>query len=36
LLAVDAGRKLIEQDVKPAFKQLETWVTRFEEERDAA
>ena len=25
LLAVDAGRKLIEQDVKPAFKQLETW-----------
>ncbi|MBB4862049.1 flagellar motor stator protein MotA [Pseudomonas sp. LABIM340] len=36
LLAVDAGRKLIEQDVKPAFKQLETWVTRYEEERDAA
>src|SRR5690606_3323738 len=24
LLSVDAGRKLIEQDVKPAFKQLET------------
>ncbi|BAN49932.1 flagellar motor stator protein MotA [Metapseudomonas resinovorans] len=36
LLAVDAGRKLIEQDVKPAFKQLENWVTRYEEERDAA
>lgn len=26
LLAVDAGRKLIEQDVKPAFKELEVWV----------
>lgn len=36
LLAVDAGRKLIEQDVKPAFKQLEIWVTTFEEQRDAA
>lgn len=36
LLAVDAGRKLIEQDVKPAFKQLETWVNRYEDERDAA
>ena len=36
LLAVDAGRKLIDQDVKPAFKQLETWVTSFEEQRDAA
>ena len=35
LLSVDAGRKLIEQDVKPAFKQLETWVTTFEEQRDA-
>lgn len=33
LLAVDAGRKLIEQDVKPAFKHLEKWVTRFEDER---
>jgi len=36
LLAVDAGRKLIEQDVKPAFKQLENWVNQYEEERDAA
>jgi chemotaxis protein MotA len=36
LLAVDAGRKLIEQDVKPAFRQLETWVNRFEDERDLA
>ena len=36
LLAVDAGRKLIEQDVKPAFKQLEIWVNRYEDERDAA
>lgn len=36
LLAVDAGRKLIEQDVKPAFRQLETWVNRYEDERDAA
>jgi chemotaxis protein MotA len=36
LLAVDAGRKLIEQDVKPAFRQLETWVNRYEEEREAA
>lgn len=36
LLAVDAGRKLIEQDVKPAFKQLETWVEEVEQERDAA
>ncbi|PTQ70074.1 flagellar motor stator protein MotA [Pseudomonas sp. GV071] len=36
LLAVDAGRKLIEQDVKPAFKQLEVWVTQYEEQRDAA
>ena len=36
LLAVDAGRKLIEQDVKPPFKLLETWVTQYEEERDAA
>jgi chemotaxis protein MotA len=36
LLAVDAGRKLIEQDVKPAFRMLETWVNRYEEERDAA
>lgn len=36
LLAVDAGRKLIEQDVKPAFRQLETWVNQYEEERDAA
>lgn len=36
LLAVDAGRKLIEQDVKPAFKQLETWVNRYEDERDVA
>lgn len=35
LLSVDAGRKLIEQDVKPAFKQLEIWVTTFEEQRDA-
>ena len=35
LLAVDAGRKLIEQDVKPAFKQLETWVKSYEAERDA-
>lgn len=33
LLAVDAGRKLIEQDVKPAFKHLEKWVTNFEDER---
>ncbi len=36
LLAVDAGRKLIEQDVKPAFKQLEIWVNQFEDQRDAA
>lgn len=36
LLAVDAGRKLIEQDVKPAFRQLETWVNTYEDERDAA
>jgi chemotaxis protein MotA len=36
LLAVDAGRKLIEQDVKPTFKRLETWVTEYEEARDAA
>jgi len=36
LLSVDAGRKLIEQDVKPAFSQLEAWVNRFEDERDAA
>ncbi|MET1076697.1 MAG: flagellar motor stator protein MotA [Pseudomonas sp.] len=36
LLAVDAGRKLIEQDVKPAFKQLEIWVNQFEEQREAA
>lgn len=36
LLAVDAGRKLIEQDVKPTFKRLETWVTEYEEVRDAA
>lgn len=35
LLAVDAGRKLIEQDVKPAFRQLETWVNQYEDERDA-
>ena len=34
LLAVDAGRKLIEQDVKPAFKLLETWVTNYEDKRD--
>lgn len=34
LLAVDAGRKLIEQDVKPAFRQLEAWVNRYEDERD--
>jgi chemotaxis protein MotA len=27
---------LIEQDVKPAFRQLETWVNRYEDERDAA
>lgn len=36
LLAVDAGRKLIEQDVKPAFKQLEIWVNQYEEQREAA
>ncbi len=36
LLAVDAGRKLIEQDVKPAFRQLETWVNQYEDQRDAA
>ena len=36
LLAVDAGRKLIEQDVKPAFRQLETWVNQYEDEREAA
>ncbi|VXC27270.1 Chemotaxis protein LafT [Pseudomonas sp. 8AS] len=36
LLAVDAGRKLIEQDVKPAFKQLEIWVNQYEETREAA
>lgn len=35
LLAVDAGRKLIEQDVKPTFRRLETWVNRYEDERDA-
>lgn len=34
LLAVDAGRKLIEQDVKPAFKLLETWVSNYEDKRD--
>jgi chemotaxis protein MotA len=34
LLAVDAGRKLIEQDVKPAFRQLETWVNQYEDQRD--
>lgn len=34
LLAVDAGRKLIEQDVKPAFQMLERWVTSFEDERN--
>lgn len=33
LLAVDAGRKLIEQDVKPAFRQLETWVIQHEDQR---
>ncbi len=36
LLAVDAGRKLIEQDVKPAFKILETWVNQYEDQRNAA
>lgn len=36
LLAVDAGRKLIEQDVKPAFRQLEAWVDEFEMQREAA
>src|SRR5690606_11998583 len=36
LLAVDAGRKLIEQDVKPAFSRLEAWVNQYEEERNAA
>lgn len=36
LLAVDAGRKLIEQDVKPAFRQLETWVNQHEDQRNAA
>lgn len=36
LLAVDAGRKLIEQDVKPPFKQLEVWVNQYEDQRDAA
>lgn len=36
LLAVDAGRKLIEQDVKPAFRQLEAWVDAYELEREAA
>lgn len=36
LLAVDAGRKLIEQDVKPAFSRLESWVNQYEDERDAA
>jgi chemotaxis protein MotA len=35
LLAVDAGRKLIEQDVKPAFRQLETWVNQHEDQRNA-
>lgn len=34
LLAVDAGRKLIEQDVKPAFQLLERWVTNFEDGRN--
>ena len=34
LLAVDAGRKLIEQDVKPAFQLLERWVTSFEDGRN--
>lgn len=33
LLAVDAGRKLIEQDVKPAFKRLEEWVNAHEDAR---
>ncbi len=36
LLAVDAGRKLIEQDVKPAFRQLESWVNQYEDQRNAA
>ena len=36
LLAVDAGRKLIEQDVKPAFRQLETWVIQHEDQRSTA
>lgn len=34
LLAVDAGRKLIEQDAKPAFQMLERWVTSFEDGRN--
>ena len=34
LLAVDAGRKLIEQDVKPAFQLLRRWVTSFEDGRN--
>jgi hypothetical protein len=36
LLVVDAGCKLIAQDVKPAFKQLEIWGNRYENERGAA
>lgn len=30
LLAVDAGRKLIEQDIKPSFIEMESWMTKTE------
>ncbi|GAA3702682.1 flagellar motor stator protein MotA [Oceanisphaera sediminis] len=30
LLAVDAGRKLIEQDIKPSFIDMESWMTEAE------
>lgn len=32
LLAVDAGRKLIEQDIKPGFIDMESWVSEIEAE----
>lgn len=32
LLAVDAGRKLIEQDIKPSFIEMESWMTETEAE----
>jgi chemotaxis protein MotA len=29
LLAVDAGRKLIQLEVKPSFATLESWITKL-------